>query len=131
MRGISVEPIEPWTAQLPTNIKFTVQRGNSHGPAEAFYNPETGELLHIVYNDRNKYNDKWEVLVHDTGIDAVREEKTHRKVIPNVQNEIVRVYSGDRSYAKGVLFEKEVVRDGESPEVRREAEEAMRDYMQS
>lgn len=91
---VSVKEVNGWSKTLPFNIKFKTQIRNGHNKVISLYNDEIEEVIHIVFNNRNKYNSKWYVVTTDITNEKHRTEKLYRKVLPFVEDEIVTIWSG-------------------------------------
>lgn len=121
----TLDPINGWKTDLPFNIKMKTQIGNGHSSVQSFYHPDLDEVIHMVFNNRRMYTNKWYVVVTDLENELHRTEKLYRRLLPNVEDEVVEIWSGSSGTC---LFEEEV-----SPyeDTRQKAEQELLGYMKN
>lgn len=122
------EPIpDGWSEKIPFNVKLKQQYRNGHRLHESFYNESQGEVIHLVFNNRNQYKNKWYVVVTDLDKKTHRETKWYRKAIPFAENEIVTIWSGSSGRA---IFKSET-ESGLGRDVEKDARKALCEYMET
>lgn len=120
---VTVNAFNGWQDGLPSNISMKNLSGQSN--IESFYHPEIEEVIHIVCKSRPTFDDRWYVLVTDTTDDLHRTKKLYRELVPGVEDEIVRIWTG---LTGRCIFEASVSDPGDAE---REAKEEIREYMKN
>lgn len=120
-----ITPVNGWQESLPFNVKMKQQVRNGHSRVQSFYHPSLEEVVHIVFNNRRKYKNKWYVVVTDINNERNRTEKLYRRLLPGAEDEVVTIWSGSSGR---FIFEEKGRADGS---VRDEAEAALLEYMKN
>lgn len=122
---VNVKAVNGWSDDLPFNVKMKTQIGNGHSRVRSFYNESRGEVIHMVFNNRKTYTNKWYVVVTDVDNEFHRTEKLYRKLMPGVDDNIVTIWSGSSGE---FIFEEEVSRRGD---VEKDAKKKLMSYMKN
>lgn len=123
---VTVSSVNGWSDDLPFNVKLKTQVRNGHSKVRSFYNDKLGEVIHMVFNYRKTYPDKWYVVVTDVENEMHRTEKLYRRLMPKVNDEVVEIWSGSSGE---FIYEQEVSRGGKTEE--EEAKKVLMDYMEN